>query len=232
MTAIPAIHPLALVSYQPMRSPTLGRPVHEQRPTIIGLRPRIGAFAVVYAGAEIGDDCLIGEHAVIREGCKIGDRCLIGSGVFMNYEAHIEDEVRIIQGAHIAGMCRIGSGTFIAPGVVMANVRHIDIDHQVFIPSESSAPIIGERVMIGTGAILVAGIRIGDRAVIASGAVVCKDVPAGGFVRGEPARSPEARKAMDLDRQLDAAETMIAAQAVAPRDARESNPAEFFRARM
>ena len=191
------IHPTALISYQPMRSPALGRPTQEQPAAVIGDGIRVGAYAVIYAGAWIGRDCFVGEHAVIREGCRIGDRCLIGQGVFFNYEAEIGDDVRIIQGAHIAGLARIGSGTFIGPGVMMSNVRHIDVNNQVFDYRDAAAPVIGERVMIGTGANIVAGVRIGDRAVIAAGAIVTRDVPAGGFVRGQPGRLVE-RTALDV----------------------------------
>ena len=40
-------------------------------------------------------------------------------------------------------------------------------------------PVIGNRVEIGAGAIILGGVTIGDDAVIAAGAVVVKDVPAG-----------------------------------------------------
>lgn len=185
------IHVTAIVGMQPARSPALGRATHDWPAPEIGSGTEIGPYAIIYAGARIGRFCLVGSHAVIREGCVTGDRCLIGQGVFFNYEAVIGDDVRIIQGAHIGGMARIGNGTFIAPGVVMSNMRHIDIDNQIFDPSQAQAPIIGERVMIGTGANLVAGINIGDRAVIASGAIVTKDVPAGMMAKGCPAMLSE-----------------------------------------
>lgn len=181
-------HETALLDYQPMPSPALGRPVQSQPYTEIGAGVCIGAYAVVYGGSSIGADSLVGEHAVIREGVRIGRRCLIGQGVFVNYDAEIGDDVRIIQGAHIAGLCRIGAGTFIGPGVMMSNMRQIDIDHQVFDYAQARAPIIGERVMIGAGAVLLAGITIGDRATIGSGSVVTRDVAAGETVFGNPAR--------------------------------------------
>lgn len=204
------IHPTAIIGYQPLRSPALGRATRDWPAVDLGDRTQVGAYAIVYAGVVIGPDCLIGNKVEIREGCRVGRRCLVGSSTYVNYEATIEDEVRIIEGSHIAGMARIGGGCFLGPRVVMSNMRQIDVDRQVFVPAEAQAPIIGERVMIGTGANIVAGVRIGDRAVIAAGAVVCRDVPAGGFVRGEPARDAASRRAADLDRQLDAAERMIA----------------------
>lgn len=50
------------------------------------------------------------------------------------------------------------------------------------------SPIIGDRVRIGAGAIVIGPITIGDDAVIGAGAVVVKDVPPGAVVGGVPAR--------------------------------------------
>ena len=51
------------------------------------------------------------------------------------------------------------------------------------------APIhIGDDVLIGTRAIILKGVTIGDRSVIAAGAVVCSDVPADELWGGNPAK--------------------------------------------
>ena len=47
---------------------------------------------------------------------------------------------------------------------------------------------IGDRVWIGTRAVVLKGVTIGDGAVVAAGAVVTRDVPAGAVVAGVPAR--------------------------------------------
>ena len=54
--------------------------------------------------------------------------------------------------------------------------------------SGEGAPVIGNRVDIGCGAILLGAIRVGDGAVIGAGAVVLHDVPAGAVVAGNPAK--------------------------------------------
>lgn len=48
--------------------------------------------------------------------------------------------------------------------------------------------VIGDRVWVGTRAVILKGVTIGDGAVVAAGAVVTKDVPAGAIVAGIPAR--------------------------------------------
>ncbi|WMT19761.1 acyltransferase [Parageobacillus toebii] len=48
--------------------------------------------------------------------------------------------------------------------------------------------IIGDEVMIGANSTVLPGVVIGDRAVVAAGTVVHKDVPAGAFVAGNPMR--------------------------------------------
>jgi len=48
---------------------------------------------------------------------------------------------------------------------------------------------IGDKVWISTGSIILFGVEIGDNAIISAGSVVTKDVPAGAFVGGNPARN-------------------------------------------
>jgi acetyltransferase-like isoleucine patch superfamily enzyme len=48
--------------------------------------------------------------------------------------------------------------------------------------------VIGDRVWVGTRAVILKGVTIGDGAVVAAGAVVNKDVPAHSVVAGGPAR--------------------------------------------
>lgn len=79
---------------------------------------------------------------------------------------------------------RIGRGCAIAPGVVIR-----DCDSHEVIGSPTSKPIIiGEHVWIGTDAIILKGVTIGDGAVIGAGSVVTKDIPPRCVAVGNPAK--------------------------------------------
>lgn len=95
-------------------------------------------------------------------------------GGYMNENASIVCENNI----------HIGHGCTIAPGVIIR-----DCDSHEIIGSPASKPIIiGEHVWIGTNAIILKGVTIGNGAVVAAGAIVTKDVPANCVVAGNPAK--------------------------------------------
>lgn len=181
------VGPGAVLGIQPLATKANRRPVVRAPNGFIGSRCVIGANVVMYADVILGDDCRIGDFACIREGSRIGSRCVIGTNADLQYGVTVFDDVRIMNAAHIAGGTVIGAGSFIGPGVMTANHRNVDLN-AYDVPAEGHrAPIIGEKVMIGVGAILLPGVKIGDGATIASGAMVTKDVAAGETVFGIPA---------------------------------------------
>ena len=101
----------------------------------------------------------------------------VGRNVFINSCCQFQDQGGIF----------IGDGCLIGHSVVMATLNH-DFD-----PAKrqnlSHAPIrLGKNVWVGARAVILAGVTIGDNAVIAAGAVVTKDVPANAIVGGVPAK--------------------------------------------
>ena len=88
---------------------------------------------------------------------------------------------------------RIWHGTGL---VVHANVRlgsDVTLRHNTTLGArgeeiDAPAPILGDRVNVGAGAIILGDHKIGDDAVIGAGSVVVDDVPAGATVVGNPAR--------------------------------------------
>ena len=58
----------------------------------------------------------------------------------------------------------------------------------VIEPASATPVIVEDNVLIGANAVVIEGCRIGKGAVVAAGAVVVSDVPAGTVVAGCPAR--------------------------------------------
>jgi virginiamycin A acetyltransferase len=81
--------------------------------------------------------------------------------------------------------------------------RTVDLIYD--LPSRGSTAV-GNDVWIGYWAMVMPGVRIGDGAIVAAGAVVSKDVPPYGIVAGNPARLVRMRfDDADVDRLLRAA---------------------------
>ncbi|MHC4118060.1 MAG: acyltransferase [Planctomycetota bacterium] len=86
----------------------------------------------------------------------------------------------------IMGPLEIGDELSAGPYVKILGPRHP-------VPTQATKQrqktTIGNNVWLSTGSIVLFGVEIGDNAVISAGAVVTKDVPAGAFVGGNPARN-------------------------------------------
>lgn len=116
-----------------------------------------------------------------------GKNISIGKDVFINSGCHFQDQ----------GGITIGDGSLIGHNVVLATINH-DL-----LPSQKRknhyAPItIGSNVWIGSNAVILPGVTIGEWAVVAAGAVVTHDVPPLTIVGGVPAR--EIRTITEVER--------------------------------
>jgi acetyltransferase-like isoleucine patch superfamily enzyme len=146
---------------------------------------------------EIGEGCFIaptarifgepGRPVVIGDGCSVAADAFIhgpvtlGSGVSVNSRASLDGGAKGIV---------VGRGTRIASGAVLYAFDHgLDPEREIRAQSVTSRGIgVGEDVWIGANAGVTDGVRIGDHAVVAMGAVVTRDVPAWALVGGVPAR--------------------------------------------
>jgi maltose O-acetyltransferase len=83
---------------------------------------------------------------------------------------------------------RIGDFTLFGPAAQIYTPLH-PFDAAQRRREEYGRPIeIGSDVWVGGGAIILAGVRIGSRAVIGAGSVVTRDIPDGVFAAGNPCR--------------------------------------------
>jgi acetyltransferase-like isoleucine patch superfamily enzyme len=140
----------------------------------LGQRVRIFAFTNLY-GCEIGDDVRIGAFVEIQKGAQIGHRCKISSHSFLCEGVTLEDEV------------------FIGHGVTFINDRFpratsTDGQLQTEVDWICVPTVVKRGASIGSGATILCGVSIGERAVVGAGSVVTKDVPDGAIVAGNPAR--------------------------------------------
>ena len=106
------------------------------------------------------------------------------------------------------GPLEIGDELSTGPYVKILGPRH-PVPPQASKQSEKTT--IGNNVWISTGSIILFGVDIGDNAIISAGSVVTKDVPAGAFFGGNPARNlsgliKKAWKSTDTKQQQEAGE--------------------------
>ncbi|MBI5031826.1 MAG: transferase [Chloroflexi bacterium] len=150
----------------------------------IGANCVIGANTVLYVGTTIGDNTLIGDLTSIREECQIGNRVVIGRGVMLNYNIEIRDRARVMDASHFGGDVIVEEDVFVGPHVSMANDNTIGLQAGV----TRRGPHICRGASIGIGAILLAGVVIGEQAIIGAGALVLEGVPPRTIAMGAPAK--------------------------------------------
>lgn len=126
-------------------------------------------------GCAIGAETKIGPFVEIQKNVSVGKKCKISSHSFLCEGVTIGDEV------------------FVGHGVMFINDRYprattADGKLQTGDDWKVIATRVEDRVSIGSGAVILCGVTLGEGALIGAGAVVTKDVPAGAQVAGIPAR--------------------------------------------
>ncbi|HKU45561.1 MAG TPA: sugar O-acetyltransferase [Burkholderiales bacterium] len=110
--------------------------------------------------------------------CDYGSNIELGERVFFNFNCTVLDVCPV----------RIGRFTLFGPGVQILTPMH-PLDAELRRRQEYGKPIeIGADVWVGGGALILAGVRIGSRAIIGAGSVVTRDIPDDVFAAGNPCR--------------------------------------------
>ena len=126
-----------------------------------------------------GVNARIEPGALIREKVEIGDNAVIMMGAVINIGAVIGEGTMIDMGAVLGGRAIVGKRCHVGAGTVLAGVVE---------PASATPVVIEDDVMLGANAVVIEGVRVGKGAVVAAGAVVVDDVPAGAVVAGCPAK--------------------------------------------
>jgi len=105
----------------------------------------------------------------IKYGFQINPSTKIGKGLYIGHRGTI-----IVNSLSVIGAC-----CNLSPGVTIGQTNR---------GSKKGAPVLGDRVWVGTNAVIVGGIKIGDNVLIAPNAYVNVDVPSNSIVIGNPAQ--------------------------------------------
>jgi UDP-2-acetamido-3-amino-2,3-dideoxy-glucuronate N-acetyltransferase len=143
--------------------------------------------------AEIAPDAVIRQPALVNlYGCRVGARTRIGAFVEIQKGAVIGERCKISSHSFICEGVLIEDEVFIGHGVMFINDRYPRATTSSGEPKGDKdwqlQPIrVGRGASIGSNASILAGVTIGERSLVAAGAVVTADVPPGVIVAGVPA---------------------------------------------
>lgn len=140
-----------------------------------GSNVTVWSFTNLY-GCRIGDDTRIGSFVEVQRGALIGSACKISSHTFICDGVEIGDEV------------------FVGHGVLFVNDKFPRATTESGDPQTPAdwsllRTVVEDRASLGSGAVILGGIRVGAGALVGAGAVVTKDVAPDEVVAGVPARA-------------------------------------------
>ena len=123
-----------------------------------------------------GEDVFVKQH------------CYFGSGATLE----VGDRSQLGHNARIGPSVTIGDDVLMGPDIVIMTTAHAFEDPDRTIREQGALPVepvvIGDDVWIGTRAIVMPGVTIGDGAVIGAGSIVTRDIPPMSIAVGNPAR--------------------------------------------
>lgn len=159
--------------------------------------PPSGVFvhptAEVSPAAKIGEGTRVWHQAQVREGAVIGRECIIGKGVYVGAGVRVGNRVKIQNYALVYEGVTLEDGVFVGPHACFTNdLRPRAINPDGSLQRAEDWDIIPTHVergaSIGANSTIIAGVRIGEWAMVGAGAVVTHDVPPHALVVGSPAR--------------------------------------------
>jgi acetyltransferase-like isoleucine patch superfamily enzyme len=141
---------------------------------------KLGKDVVIYNfvnlyGCSIDDGSKIGSYVEVQKNVSIGKNCKISSHTFICEGVEIEDNV------------------FIGHGVMFTNDLYprattIDGSMQTEQDWKVIPTYIRKNASVGSGVTILAGVEIGENAIVGAGSVVTKSIPANAIVAGNPAK--------------------------------------------
>ncbi len=149
--------------------------------------------ADISGNVKIGKNTRIWHHVQVREDAVIGDNCIVGKGAYIDKGVKIGNNVKIQNYASIYHGSTIEDGVFIGPNAVLANdksPRAVNPDGSLQKEEdwETGKILVRKGASIGTGAVVLPDVTIGEFAMVGAGSIVTKSVPGYALVFGNPAK--------------------------------------------
>lgn len=129
----------------------------------------------------IGKNTDIWQFTVVLENAVIGEGCNICANCFIENDVVIGNRVTVKCGVQLWDGLRVEDDVFIGPNATFCNDKYPRSGNRNF---KLLRTVIKKGASIGANATILPGVTIGEKALVAAGAIVTKDVPAGITVKG------------------------------------------------
>jgi acetyltransferase-like isoleucine patch superfamily enzyme len=132
----------------------------------------------------IGADTVIWQYSIILPGARIGNNCNINSHCFIENDVIIGNNVTVKCGVYIWDGIIVEDDVHLGPNVTFTNDLYPRSKHSFKL----ERTVIKKGASIGANATIIAGVTVGEYALIGAGSVVTKDIPGFTLWKGNPAR--------------------------------------------
>lgn len=170
---------------KPAKTSTM-KEIKELPPLQVGKECTIGANAVIYSGAVIGESTLVADLATVRENVEIGAYVIIGRGVTVENYVTIGERTKIQSNSYITAYSTLEDHVFIAPCVTTTNDNFMGRTEERF--SKIKGAIVKRGARVGGASIILPGITVAEETFVAAGALVTKDTEPKTVIKGIPAK--------------------------------------------
>jgi acetyltransferase-like isoleucine patch superfamily enzyme len=173
-----------VIGERPSLTPDSHAPPQPDRPTVIAAGATVCNSVVIFNGVEVGSGAIIGDLSCLREGASIGERVVVGLRCAVGASAKIGAGSRLQAGCVIPPLYLIEEEVSLGALVTGAtnNAQRRD-------PASLREPAVLRRgCRIGSAAVLLPGVEIGENSFVGAGAVVRENVAPRSKVAGVPAR--------------------------------------------